>query len=46
MIRKMIICSLIFGMYLLIAGCQPAVTHERHEEIKTETIESEEIIVE
>ncbi len=46
MIRKIVIYSLIFGLYLLIAGCQPAVTHERHEEIKTETIESEEIIVE
>ena len=45
MIRKMIICTLLFGMFLLIAGCQP-VTHETHESITTETIESEEIIVE
>ena len=46
MIRKLIICSLIFGLYLLVAGCQPAVTHERHETITTETVESQEIMVE
>ncbi len=45
MIRKMIICSIALGLFLLIAGCQP-VTHETHETITTETIESQEIIVE
>ena len=46
MIRKLIICSFIFGLLLLIVGCEPKVTHERHETITTETIETEEIIVE
>ena len=46
MIRKLIICTFIFGLLLFSVGCEPKVTHERHETITTETIETEEIIVE
>ncbi len=45
MIRKILALSFILAICLWMAGCQQ-VKHERHETITTETIESQEIVIE
>ena len=42
---KKIVLSLILVICLWLSGCQ-TVTHEKHETITTETIESQEIVIE
>ena len=46
MIRKILVLSFVLAMFLCMSGCQPTVAHEKHRTITTETIESQEIVIE
>ena len=46
MIRKLLVLSFVLAVFLWMSGCQQTVTHEKHRTTTTETIESEEIVVE
>lgn len=46
MIRKILALSFVLAICLWISGCQETVVHEKHETITTETIESQEIVLE
>lgn len=46
MLRKILALSFVLVICLWMSGCQQTVTHEKHETITTETIESQEIVIE